>query len=183
MPFFTRRLPGAIAVAALFVSVLAGCAAKSNYVDATEPDAAKLRFVSNSSNAKLYYLDDQHCAGREAGALNNLYVPDTPRRAGMIVPPPAKARGFLEIKVKPGTEGYVFVSTDGYSWMCGFQIGLTPEANAEYEVTLNVRGNKCGVELSRLGRVDGKDVRVPMPAVQNGTPACLGMKPAGSVAK
>lgn len=179
MPFFSLRFTAAIGVAALFSTLLTGCAARNTYVDAVEPDAAKLRFVANTSNAKLYYLDDQRCEGA-TGELNTLYVPDTPRRADMIIAPPAKARGFLEIKVRPRIPGYIFLSTDGYNWSCGLQLDLTPQAYAEYEVTLDVRGNRCSAQLSRLMRVDDQDVRVPMPAIQSGTPACLRPAPSSS---
>lgn len=182
MPFFTLRFTGAIVIAALFYSLLAGCAAKNTYVDATEPDAAKLRFVANAPNARLYYLDDQRCEGA-TGELNNLYVPDTLRRAGMFIPPPAKARGYLEIKVKPGIEGYIHVATSGQNWLCMTHLSLIPVANAEYEVTLNMHDNKCITQLSRLQRIDGKDLRAPMPTLEYRTPECLRVEASKSPAK
>ncbi|TWC56661.1 hypothetical protein FBY04_107236 [Pseudomonas sp. SJZ080] len=174
MPVSSNRSTRAIAVAALLSAVLSGCAVKDTYTDATEPDAAKVRFIANTSNAKLYYYDPEHCEGRVTGELNNLYARDTERRVGMSVAPPADAKGFLEIKVKPDQDNYLHLGTSGSNWVCVTSLSLAPERNAEYEVTLNLRDGRCGVLLNQLKRIDGRDVRLPMPVMDKGLPACVG---------
>lgn len=82
--------------ALVLMSLLAGCSLNGTYPDATEPDAAKLRFISNTSNTTIDVYDPQHCMGQTTGMLNNIFLVDTRRRVDMSVPPPAKARGLLE---------------------------------------------------------------------------------------
>lgn len=174
MPVSFNRSTRVIAVAALLSALLSGCAVKDTYTDATEPDAAKVRFIANTSNAKLYYYDPEHCQGRVTGELNNLYARDTERRVGMSVAPPADAKGYLEIKVKPDQDNYLHLATSGSNWVCVTSLSLTPERNAEYEVTLNLRDGRCGVLLNQLKRIDGRAVRLPMPVMDKGLPACVG---------
>ena len=75
-----------LALSALFV-LLGGCSVNGSYPDAIEPDAAKLRFVANTSNATLDYFDAAHCDGQTTGILNNMLLSDTARRVGMTQGP------------------------------------------------------------------------------------------------
>ncbi|WP_238340364.1 hypothetical protein [Pseudomonas sp. SWRI92] len=61
----------------------------------------------------------------------------------------------------------------GYA-VCGKGFNFTPEANAEYEVTFKTEKNFCLTQLQRLQRVDGKDLRTPIPIVKKDFPACAG---------
>ncbi|MHC8285963.1 hypothetical protein ACYZUD_03840 [Pseudomonas sp. XS1P51] len=167
----------AVAMAVLLSSLLSGCSFNGNYPDAIEPDAAKLRFVSNTENATLDYFDGAHCEGQTTGLLNNLFSGDTQRRVGMSVAPPDNAKGYLEIKLKPEQDAYLHIQTLGSYSVCGNSLNLTPERGAEYEVTLDSARGYCTVLLQRLQRIDGKDVRTPMPIVHNGLPACAGRSP------
>lgn len=157
--------------------LLAGCSFHGNYPDAPEPDAAKLRFVANTENATLDYFDGAHCLGQNTGLLNNLFSRDTDRRVGMSFAPPADAKGYLEIKLAAGQEAYLRVNTLGSYSVCGASFNLTPEANAEYELTFKSAGRQCTTLLERVKRVDGKDVRTPVILENKGLPACNGSGP------
>lgn len=165
-----------LALSALFV-LLGGCSVNGSYPDATEPDAAKLRFVANTSNATLDYFDAAHCDGQTTGILNNLLLSDTARRVGMSVPAPKDAKGYLEVKLKPGEQIHLRTNMNtGYA-VCGKGFNFTPEANAEYEVTFTSEKNLCLTQLQRLQRIDGKDVRTPIPIQKKDFPACAGRNP------
>ncbi|OWP73631.1 hypothetical protein [Pseudomonas sp. K2I15] len=168
--------PRALAALAL-VSLLSGCSVHGTYPDATEPDAAKLRFISNTSNTTLDIYDAQHCTGQTTGMLNNFLMADTKRRADMLVPPPAKARGLLEIKLAPGKDTMLMINTNGGSYVCGKSFNLTPKAGEEYEVIFDLQGGRCSTLLQRLSRLDGKDVRIPQPLFETGMPSCQGKGP------
>lgn len=177
MSVFHFNSTRAIAGATLLAALLSGCSVNGNYTDATEPDAAKLRFVANTDNASLSYFDAQHCDGQTTGMLNNLFLGDTPRRVGMSVAPPADARGYLEIKLKPEQDAYLRINTQvGYS-VCGGAFTLKPERNAEYELKFSSGNGQCTTLLQRVARVDGKDVRTPLVIEHKGLPACNGRNP------
>lgn len=138
--------------ALVLTSLLAGCSVNGTYPDATEPDAAKLRFISNTSNTTIDVYDAQHCMGQTTGMLNNIFLVDTRRRVGMSVPPPAKARGLLEFKLAPGKETMLMINTNGGSYVCGKSMSLTPKAGEEYEVTFDMARGICTTSLQRLTR-------------------------------
>lgn len=166
-----------IALVALLSVLLGGCSVNGTYPDATEPDAAKLRFIANTQNATLDYFDGAHCDGQTTGILNNLFLGDTQRRVGMSVAPPADARGYLEIKLKPEQDAYLRLQTLGSYSVCGNSFNLTPKRGEEYELTLNSGRGYCTTLLQRVQRIDGKDVRTPVPFVRTGVPACVGRSP------
>ncbi|WP_256344686.1 hypothetical protein [Pseudomonas sp. I8001] len=80
-------------IALALVTLLSGCSVHGTYPDAAEPDAAKLRFISNTTNSTLFVYDAQHCMGETTGILNNMFLVDTKRRVDMLVPPPPTAHG------------------------------------------------------------------------------------------
>lgn len=177
MPVFPFNSSRAVAIVTFVSALLSGCSVNGTYPDATEPDAAKLRFVANTENATLDYFDGTHCDGLTTGILNNLFLGDTSRRAGMSSAPPADARGYLEIKLKPEQDAYLRVNTLSTFSVCGTTLNLTPERNAEYELTFDARPGQCRTLLQRVTRVDGKDVRTPVPIERKGLPACIGRSP------
>ncbi|MFJ2710208.1 hypothetical protein ACIOZM_04880 [Pseudomonas sp. NPDC087346] len=162
---------------ALFSSVftaclLAGCAPVGTYQDATEADAAKLRFVASTDNATVSYFDAEHCDGLTTGILNNLFLADSPRRVGMSVAPPEKARGYLEIKLTPEKDVYLHINTQSGYLVCGLGFNFKPQRGTEYEVAFSLTGNECSTLVQRLQRIDGKDVRTPLMVDSGGPPAC-----------
>ncbi|AMN78013.1 MULTISPECIES: hypothetical protein [Pseudomonas] len=159
------------------VSLLSACSINGSYPDATEPDAAKLRFISNTQNSTLDFFDAQHCAGRTTGMLNNSLMTDTQRRVGMIVPPPEKARGLLEVKLAPGKPVFMRINTNGSGYVCAKAISFTPEAGKEYEVTFDVAEGSCITTFQRLQRFNGKDERIPQPMIESPLQACAGSTP------
>ncbi|NWD23437.1 hypothetical protein [Pseudomonas yamanorum] len=168
--------PRALA-ALVLASLLSGCSIHGAYTDASAPDAAKLRFISNTSNTTLDIYDAQHCTGQNTGMLNNFLVVDTKRRADMLVPPPAKARGMLEVKLAPGKETMLAINTNGGSYICGKTFSFTPKAGEEYEVTFDMAGGRCSTLFQRLTQFNGKDVRIPQPVFDTGFPVCQGQSP------
>lgn len=50
-----------------FALLLSGCSLSGTYPDATEADAAKLRFISDMSSATLGVFDEQNCDGQTTG--------------------------------------------------------------------------------------------------------------------
>ncbi|MFC6336049.1 hypothetical protein GIR22_00690 [Pseudomonas sp. CCM 7891] len=166
------------ALAALaLVSLLSGCSIHGSYPDATAPDAAKLRFISNTSNTTLDIYDAQHCTGQTTGMLNNFLMGDTKRRVDMLVPPPAKARGMLEVKLASGKETMLMINTNGGSYICGKAFSFTPKAGEEYEVIFDMERDRCSTLFQRLARFGGEDVRIPQPVFDNGFPVCQGQSP------
>ena len=174
--FRVLRVLRALAAFAL-PAMLAGCSFHGTYPDATEPDAARLRFVANTENATLDYFDGAHCMGQNTGLLNNLFSRDTDRRVGMSFAPPADAKGYLEVKLAPGKQAYLRVNTLGSYSVCGASFNVTPEANAEYELTFKSAGRQCSTLLERVKKVDGKWVRTPVMLEDKGLPACDGSGP------
>lgn len=168
-------LQTAALLATLFL--LGGCSLNGNYPDASEPDAAKLRFISNIENSTLTLFDAQHCGGQMTGLLNNLFTRDTQRRVGMSVPPPADAKGYLEIRLKPATEVFVQTNTVSTGSVCSVYFNFTPQAGSEYEVSFDYTGNRCQASLSLLRQDGGKAIRAPLPLYNQGLPACAGSSP------
>lgn len=175
----TSLLRRSSALFGLMVSLsgLGGCALTGTYQDAAGPDAAKMRFVANTDNATVNYFDAEHCDGLTTGILNNLFVRDSPRRVGMVVAPPEKARGYLEVKLPPEKEVFLQVNTQVGYGVCGAVFGFRPERAAEYELTFELKGNQCLTLMQRLQRVDGKDVRTPVTIRRDGFAACQGRSP------
>ena len=168
------RCSPAVICAALSGLLLSGCSVTGTYQDATDSNAAKLRFVANTDNATMDYYDAEHCDGLTTGLLNNLFIPDSNRRAGMMVAPPEKARGYLEIKLPPEKDLYLNVNTQvGYA-VCGYGFNFKPERGSEYELTLSVKGRHCSTLLQQVQRIDGKDLRTPIPMKREGLEACAG---------
>jgi len=158
----------------LLSALLGGCSVNGTYPDATDPDAAKLRFIANTQNATLDYFDAEHCDGQTTGILNNLLLGDTKRRADMSIAPPENARGYLEIKLKPEHETLLRIHTqNGYS-VCGNSINLKPERNAEYELTFDSGKGRCSSQLQRVRKINGKEQRSPVLVFEKGLPACVG---------
>lgn len=158
------------------LSLLAGCI-NGNYQDASEPDAAKLRFISSLTGSTLDYYDAQHCEGRTTGLLNNWMVVDTKRRVDMRVPPRPGVEDYLELKLPAGREVMLFANTLSTSTVCSISFYLTPEANAEYEAEFTRQGRHCQLRLSRLQEIDGKAERIPVPITSEGLPSCAGTSP------
>ncbi|WP_397448245.1 hypothetical protein [Pseudomonas sp. NA-150] len=177
MPFPLFRPLRAVTAIAVLSSLLSGCSFHGSYPDATESDAAKLRFISNTQNSTLDVYDAQHCEGQTTGMLNNMFVVDTRRRAAMSVAPPADARGYLEVKLKPGKDTFVLLNTNGGYYVCGNAFNFTPQPGEEYEVTLNAGPGQCMTQLQLLKHVNGKDVRRPIPMFSTGLTACAGRAP------
>jgi hypothetical protein len=171
------RLALSVAGTVLSCALLVGCNINGTYQDATDPDAAKVRFVANTDNATIDYFDAGHCDGLTTGMLNNVLIGDSKRRAGMLVAPPEKARDYLEFKIRPEQPAYLRVNTQvGYA-TCGSGFSFTPKPGNEYEVTLNVTKTQCITSLRHLQRVDGKDVRTVMPLDSSALAACVGRNP------
>ncbi|MGE8496074.1 MAG: hypothetical protein ACN6O6_01090 [Pseudomonas sp.] len=165
-----RALGAMTAVAVL----LSGCSINGNYPDAVEPDAAKLRFISDLDSSTLSLFDNEHCGGRTTGMLNNLFVANTKRRADMTIAPPADAGPYLEIRLKPGAEQFIQANTQGRSTICTTRFNFTPQSGAEYELTFDYKGRYCTTSLKRLHQVNGQVVRSPIPLIEKGLPACAG---------
>jgi hypothetical protein len=168
--FFAGRMLGAT----LFAVMLGGCSVSGTYPDTTEPDAAKLRFISDTSSATLSVMDAQHCDGQTTGILNNLVLANTRRRADMSMPPASEKTPYLEIRLPPDKELLLHLNTQGTGSVCGMAFTLTPQRGAEYEVTFNRAGSQCVTMLKRLHSVKGQVVRSPVPLINKGLPGCAG---------
>lgn len=169
--FYLRRAFGVMISIAL---LLGGCSINGSYPDASEPDAAKLRFISGLENATLDVFDSSHCDGRTTGLLNNLFTTNTRRRADMSIAPPTDAKAYLEIRLKPGSELFLHLNTLGTGVVCSNAFNFTPQSGAEYELTFDYVGNQCRTSLRSLHQVDGKVSRAAMPLLEKGLPACAG---------
>lgn len=161
--------------------LLSGCTSneKSLYVDANEPEAAKLRYLSDMTDASIGYFDAEHCAGKIAGKLNGGAWTQSQRQVGMTIAPLYPKRDYLEIKLKPlqGEMLRVLARTHGLAF-CTVSVNFTPQPNAEYELVFNkYPGNKCKAELSRLRHFDGKDTRTAVITAQDSLPSCAGSGP------
>lgn len=164
----------ALASSVFAAFLLVGCTQTGTYQDATQPDAAKLRFVANADNATVSYFDAEHCDGLTTGMLNNLFIAKSQRRVGMIVAPPEKARDYLEIKLPPEKDMFLKVNTQtGYA-TCGPGFSFKPQAGSEYELSLSVTATHCKALMQRVQRIDGKDVRTPLVLKRDSLPACYG---------
>ncbi|WP_347927170.1 hypothetical protein [Pseudomonas helvetica] len=168
--FFTGRVLGAVA----FALILSGCSVSGSYPDATELDAAKLRFISDMSSATLSVLDEQHCGGQTTGILNNLFLANTRRRVDMSMPPVSDKTPYLEIRLSPNKELLLHLNTQGTGSVCGMAFTFTPQSGAEYELTFNRAGSQCMTMLKRLHQVPGQVARSPVPLVNKGIPSCMG---------
>ncbi|NVZ71755.1 hypothetical protein [Pseudomonas costantinii] len=168
--FFAGRAFGAAA----FALMLSGCSVSGSYPDATEPDAAKLRFISDLSSATLSVLDEEHCDGQTTGILNNLFLANTRRRADMSMPPLSEKNPYLEIRLLPNKALLLHLNTQGTGSVCGMAFTFTPQSGAEYELTFNQAGRQCMTTLKRLHTVQGQVARTPVPLVNKGIPSCMG---------
>lgn len=158
----------------LLMLLLSGCSIHGSYPDATETDAAKLRFISDLDSATLAVFDAEHCGGSTTGILNNLFLANTSRRADMSIAPPPDAKTYLEIRLKPESEVVLQVNTQGRSSVCGSMFSYTPQSGAEYELTFDYSGKMCRALLNRLHQVGDQVSRSPVPLLNNGLPACAG---------
>lgn len=165
-----RALGAMTAVAVL----LSGCSIHGSYPDAVEPDAAKLRFISDLDNSTLDLFDTQHCDGRTTGMLNNMFMANSKRRVDMTIPPPANAGPYLEIRLKPGAELFMQTNTLGRSSVCTTRFNFTPQSGAEYELTFEQANRQCTASLKRLHQTNGQVVRTPIPLTNKGLPSCAG---------
>lgn len=154
--------------------LLGGCSINGSYTDAGTPDAAKLRFISDMKNVTLSVFDAEHCDGQTTGMLNNLFVANTRRRAEMTIEPPAEAKAYLEVRLNPGHDVYLLANSLGSYSVCTTSFNFTPQKNAEYELTFDEVGSRCRASVKRLSQADGKAIRVPIPVVNKGLPACTG---------
>lgn len=163
----------------LYVIFLGGCSINGSYIDYSGSDAVKIRFIADTKNSTMAYLDAQHCSGLTTGMLNNLFVKNTSRRADMRVAAPAETSGYLEIKVPPGKEIFLLAnSMDTYGTTCGAMRRLVGAAGEEYELLLKQLGRNCGVGLYRLEQVAGIPRRIPQPMQHNQSfPPCAGKSP------
>ncbi|AZC26563.1 hypothetical protein C4K39_4918 [Pseudomonas sessilinigenes] len=167
---FTGRVSGAMA----FALILSGCSLSGTYPDATEADAAKLRFISDMSSATLGVFDEQNCDGQTTGILNNLFLADSRRRANMSIPPASQKTPYLEIRLAPNKERMLHLNTQGTGSVCGMAFTFTPQSGAEYELTFSRAGSQCVTSLKRLHQAQGQVVRSPVPLVNKGLASCLG---------
>lgn len=161
----------------VIATFLVGCSINGSYPDASEPDAAKLRFISNLDSATLAFFDAEHCDGQTTGLLNNLFVANTKRRANMTNEHPADAKAYLEVRLKPGSELLLQTNTLSTGVVCTNAFNFTPQSGAEYELTFDYAGNQCRSSLKRLLQVNGKVIRSPIILLSKGLPACAGKNP------
>lgn len=155
-------------------TLLGGCSFNGTYPDATEPDAAKLRFISSIENSTLTLFDTDHCDGRTTGLLNDWLTANTQRRADMSTAPPANTRGYLEIRLKPGSELFVQTNTVSTGSVCTAAFNFTPQRGSEYELTFDYVSDHCQVILKALHQAGGRVVRSSIPLANKGLPACAG---------
>lgn len=166
MSAFPPRMWPMIALCAL----LSGCSLNGSYPEVVDPNPAKLRFVANVDNASLMLFTAERCQGYTTGVLNNVFARDTSRRVGMSFAPPADARGYLEIKLKPEQPAFLMV--------CGSPaFNLTPAPGAEYELKVDSVKSRCVASLQQVERVDGKTLRTSLPLEHKGLAACTGTSP------
>lgn len=157
--------------------LLSGCSFNGTYPDATEADAAKLRFISGMDNVTLDVFDVAHCGGQTTGLMNNLFSADTARRADMRIAPSTEDEPYLEIRLKPGNEVLLRPNTLSTGSVCTNAFNFVPQANSEYELTFSFRGRQCVSSLMRLHELNGQVTRSPVPLLNNGLPACAGKNP------
>lgn len=169
-------MPSATRLLALFAlsTLVSACSINGTYIDSTRPDAAKLRYISGNGSATLDLFDSARCEGRTTGILNNLFVPDSRRRADMSVPPPANSNSYYEIRLEPGQPIHVRANTQSANTVCSASFTLTPQAGSEYELRFDQSPGYCQATLVRLQRVEGKDQRLPYPMIDTIPSACWG---------
>nr|WP_236112632.1 hypothetical protein [Pseudomonas asturiensis] len=166
-----------LSAGSLATLLLSGCSFNGSFPDASEPDAAKLRFISDNGNATLDLFDAEHCSGQTTGLLNNMFAANTRRRADMSIAAPKDAKAYLEVRLKPGHELYAQANALSTGSVCTVRFNFTPQSNGEYEANFSHTGNGCQVLLSRLREIDGKAVRSPIALTDKGVPACAGVNP------
>ncbi|MDO7928879.1 hypothetical protein Q6A51_18995 [Pseudomonas sp. KFB-139] len=169
--FSQLRVLGAVTA---FAILLSGCGINGTYPDFNGPDAAKLRYISKLESATLDVFDTEHCDGQTTGLMNNLFVANTSRRAGMSIPPQEGIKAYYELKLKPGHELFLRTNTLTTGTVCGTSFNFTPQSGAEYELTFNYAGNQCQAVLNRLHQLNGTVTRSPIPLVYKGLPSCTG---------
>jgi hypothetical protein len=172
--FFQRHLRAAVGAAAL---LLGGCSANGTFVDATAPDAAKLRFISSNESATLDIFDAEHCGGQTTGILNNLFLANTRRRAAMSAAAPSDAKAYLEVRLQPGHELFARANTLSTGSVCTVSFNFTPQSGGEYEADFRYVGNSCQVSLSRVRQIGGKVSRLPIALTNKGLLPCAGHGP------
>ncbi|WNW09978.1 hypothetical protein RRX38_02045 [Pseudomonas sp. DTU_2021_1001937_2_SI_NGA_ILE_001] len=165
-----------MALAPLAVT-LHGCSINGTYPESTNPEAAKLRYISGNSSATLDLFDGDHCAGWTTGLLNNLFVADTRKRVDMIVPPPAGTKSYYELRMEPGKPVYFRVNTQNNATQCSVAFNLTPQPGSEYELSFKERPGLCVAQFVRLQKVGGEYRRQHYPMVNEAPDACLGKNP------
>lgn len=162
-----RRTVGAVGLIA--ISLLGGCSFNGSYKDTHAPDAAKLRFISDTENATLTLFDADHCEGANTGMLNNPLV-NTRRRADMRFPAPAAAKAFVEVRLEPNKDIFAMANTGP----CTVRFNFIPQSGGEYEAVFVRKNRHCSVGLVRLGEENGKLVRSPIFLAERGLPSCEG---------
>lgn len=162
-----------ISATAMTVSIT-GCSINGSYEDASDPGAAKLRFISGMSNATFNVFDADHCDGLTTGMLNNILVANTKRRADMAAPPPVDAKAYIELRLKPEAEMYMMANTQGSYSVCSVGFNFKPQKDSEYELVFDYVGRRCRAVMNRLDQVDGSTVRSPVPLLNKGLSACVG---------
>lgn len=172
--FSQWRMLSTLGIAAL---LLGGCSFNGSYPDASEPDAAKLRFISSNENSTLDLFDAEHCDGRTTGLLNNLFSANTRRRAAMSFAAPDDAKAYLEVRLQPGHELFTRANTLSTGSVCTVAFNFTPQSGGEYEANFRYVGGSCLITLNRLRQIDGKVVRSPIALTNKGLPACAGRNP------
>ena len=177
MVTFDSRFLHSFALLAGSAVLLSGCSFNDTYPDATEADAARLRFISGMDNVTMDVFDAAHCGGQTTGLMNNLFSADTQRRAGMSIAPSTDDEPYLEIRLKPGNEVLLRPNTLSTGSVCTNAFNFVPQANAEYELTFSWRDRQCVSSLMRLHALNGEVVRSPVPLLNNGLPSCAGSNP------
>lgn len=177
LSMFTPSQWRAFGAAGLVATTLVGCGFHGTYPDTTEPDAAKLRLISNISNTLLDVFDTEHCEGRSLGMLNNMLAPNSRRRADMRVPAPDDAKAYVEVRLQPGHEVLTRANAVGAASACTINFTFTPQSGAEYEANFQTSQRGCRLELSRLSTVEGRVLRTPLVVANKGLPSCAGSNP------
>lgn len=174
MPHFHPFRCLGLAVAALS---LAGCFA-GNYRDAPEPEAAKLRFITDMPSTTLGIEDAQRCEAQSTGLLNNLFAANPRRRVDMTFPAQPDIPTYIEVRMPAGRDTTMLMNSLGSGAVpCTVGIAFTPQSGAEYELTFERSKRGCQARVERLRHFEGQDLRVPLLIAPRIYPACQAAAP------